>query len=222
MTTHSESTTGPSPLRYIDALRTLARALHELQHIETPPLRLTGEIVGGQETKTRIQTDQDEEFHTAWITICNDVLRGFGLGDPEFDSTMSVDIPAHERYEEATVPASSIGNTPTTLSVRYYATGKITTTAKYALNPTDEPARTFYEGPINDYDPVTAGEHVANASITCLVMHGLTAPEALDYWQTDAGGDYSQTGWGKERGVTHQTVAQNAAKARAKLDKTDS
>lgn len=221
MKDNSEATNRPSPLRSINALRTLARALHELQHIDTPSLRLTDEIVGEPGDENRIQTEQDEAFHSAWTTICDDVLRGFGMGDPKLKSTMFVDIPAYERYEAATVPGSSLGTTPIRLSVRYYATGKMTTSAKYSLGQTDEPTRIFYEGEIEEYDPIEAGEHIANASITCLVMHGLTAPEALDYWQTDEGGDYSQVAWGKERGVTHQTVAQNAAKARAKLDKLE-
>lgn len=221
MNKQPESTDRPSPLRAISALRTLARALHKLQHIETPSLRLTDEIVGEPGDENRIQTDQDEIFYSAWTTICDDVLCGFGMGEPKLESTMFVDTPAHERYEAATVPGSSIGNTPIRLSVRYYATGKVTTRAKYSLGQTDEPTRIFYEGEIRDYDSIKAGEHVANASITCLVMHGLTAPEALDYWQTDESGNYSQVAWGKERGVTHQTVAQNAAKARAKLNEID-
>lgn len=197
MSNISKTSEGPAPLRSINGLRTLAHTLGELQRTETLPLRLTDDMVDDQEDTNRIQTGQDDTFRTAWNTICDDILCELGMGKPELTSTMSTDVPAHERYEAAIVPRASIGYNPVALSVRYYAIGRVTVNAQYSLRPSDDSMRRFYKGPIKNYDLITAGEHVANASITCLVMHGLTAPEALDYWQTDASGDYSQVGWEK-------------------------
>jgi hypothetical protein len=221
MNVNSETTHQLTALKSISALRTLAHTLHELQHIETPALRLTDEMIAEQSGEKRIQAEQDEAFRTAWHSICDDLLSRFGMGEPALESTMLVDVPAHERYEAAMVPASPIGDASISLSIRYYATGDVTARAEYTLSPADMSTRVFYEGDIEEYDPIAAGEHVANASLTCLVLYGLSAPEALDYWQTRVEGKYSQVGWAEERGVTHQSVAHNAAKAESKLDDVD-
>lgn len=55
------------------------------------------------------------------------------------------------------------------------------------------------------------------AEIAPLVNRGLSASEALDYYMVEMG-PHSQTTWAEVRGITPQTVSENVAKARKKLE----
>lgn len=200
------------------ALCALARALDELQDIETPPLQLTDEMNSEQGDRKRIQTTQDEAFWTAWRTICDDILPELEIGEPTLTSTMYTDTPAYLRYEAAAVPNSSTKDTPIALSVRYYATGDLIVNAEYSFSPEESSMREFYKGTIEEYDTILAGEYIASISLTALVLHDLSAPEALDYWQTQVDDKYTQRQWSKVRKVTDQAISDNVTKAQSKLD----
>ena len=56
-----------------------------------------------------------------------------------------------------------------------------------------------------------------NEVLAGLVRRGCSAAEALDYYMAELG-PYTQTDWAEERGISQQSVSENIAKAREKMD----
>lgn len=69
------------------------------------------------------------------------------------------------------------------------------------------------------YNDALAGWSVGEGLVE-LVRQECSPAEAVDYYMTELRG-ISQTEWAGQRGVTPQSVNENVAKAKAKLDETE-
>jgi hypothetical protein len=190
--------------QYANAIKDLARTVHELSHIDLPELSLTDTLlVESQEGEQYYDLQQADDWWNARaeiLFVIDDIL-----GDVTAeDDPITPSTPPNEQYHTLTTETAW-----TNLIVKVHVSGELHILAEYATPGNLDSWTTLHEGRVDDFpaDPIELGREVASAELAILAAKTKSDTVTLDYWQTTlAPKKFSQQDWGSTRGVSRQTV----------------
>lgn len=204
---------------HIAAVRDLATAVEQLAAGDVPELTVTDDMIVEESTdRDWIDVEQDEDWWSAWVRLCDIVDETMGMVDPAAGRTnmMRPDIDPSRRRMEIGAETEY-----TSLSVTVYASGDLGILAEY--EPADGGAYdVLFEGrlSIDSVSGVDLGRQVSAFELAVLANETGSCADTLDYWMTAMHG-LRQREWADIRGVGRQTVNDRVRSARTALESNE-
>jgi hypothetical protein len=190
--------------RHANAVKDLARTVHELSHIDIPELSLTDDLLVEPQDESQYydlqQSDDWWDTRARILFVIDDIL---GHVTTE-DNPIPPSTPPNEQYHKLTTTTEW-----TNLTVKVHVSGELHILAEYATPGNLDSWTTLHQGRVDNYpaDPIELGREVASAELAILAAKTKSDTVTLDYWQTTlAPNNFSQQDWGRTRGVSRQTI----------------